>query len=715
MLDHIQYIFLARMPVINIDKLLEALNGGIPYNNIPLGTDPKLFRMICDALRGHLRTFGEDFIPPGYQNPNYVPPNRGLAVMIFGLTTLAVAVIVVTVRLTTKSLRAAGGRVKRGSEINGLTPSNDKMWRWEGTNEWEWWRPWKKYGLRFGGLGWDDWTMVIALIFLAGYTTLNVLAATYGGMGKHVYDVSLNSIRFLLKTAFAHSAIYLTLAFFIKLSVLLFYLNLFPPSFTWMRRTIYALIAFFFMYTIVGTTVIAMVCKPVKAYWTLELRVDDNCPSQAEVERRYRSVLGVHVAGDFLVLMLPIRLVSQLRLPKRQKIILVCLFSAGGLACIASILRLYYFPRINASLDVTWNMTEILLWGQVEASTAVICASIPALKPLFSSLNKRRKSYRESTSTADRGFLSVGSPLHPSIAGSHTRNESFTGTSLSPSHEKTVGRYSRDGSISALSLSPNQERNVTFSSIRGTASVISRSTQGGGTARSQDHYDRSLAEIDNINIDIRLDESTGNVQPTSPRRVHIIGSRQGEMHEFDDQHSLSPTITGTTKSTNTSRTSLNLDAPHHLSVPREQFLRPPPPRQERPRLPRLRTQFEQSPTIPVPKASSPMAAIPKNGAPQGLTPTSGSPDTSKALPALPAKTYSYARYPPRSGGSSLPYSQQPHTANSPSVYSQNAPWDTTGLDTVYDMESALPRIEQKPWAPNVGWGGWGSHDGMDMA
>jgi len=152
------------MPAGDIDDLLNIIYGGPGYSDLPLGTNPEVFQTICNVLRGHLRTFEASFIPPGYQNPNYVPPNRGLAVMIFGLTTLAVAVIVVIIRLTTKSLRAAGGRIKRRSEISGLTSSNDKKWGWEGNNEWEWWRPWKKYGLRFGRLGWDDWAMVVALV-----------------------------------------------------------------------------------------------------------------------------------------------------------------------------------------------------------------------------------------------------------------------------------------------------------------------------------------------------------------------------------------------------------------------------------------------------------------------------------------------------------------------------------------------------------------------
>jgi len=149
------------MPVTDIDKIFALSGYGAEYNDLPLGTNPYFFRMLSNLLRGHLDTFGPDFIPPGYQNPNYVPPNRGLAVMIFGLTSLAIAVIVVIIRVATKSLRAAGGRIKRGSEI---TSSNNKRWRWEGTDEWEWWRPWKKYGLRFGSPGWDDWAIVIALV-----------------------------------------------------------------------------------------------------------------------------------------------------------------------------------------------------------------------------------------------------------------------------------------------------------------------------------------------------------------------------------------------------------------------------------------------------------------------------------------------------------------------------------------------------------------------
>lgn len=152
------------MTVVDINAILMLSGYGTEYNDMPLGTNPQFFQLLCNFLRGHLETFGPDFIPPAFENPDYVPPNRGIPVLVFGLTSLAVAIMVVIVRLSTKSLRAAGGRIKRRSGLDGLESNKESGVGWEGTSDWEWWRPWRKYGLRFGRIGWDDWAMIIAVV-----------------------------------------------------------------------------------------------------------------------------------------------------------------------------------------------------------------------------------------------------------------------------------------------------------------------------------------------------------------------------------------------------------------------------------------------------------------------------------------------------------------------------------------------------------------------
>ena len=146
------------MSTIDINTLALRVYGA-KYNDVPLGTSPYFFQILCGLLRGHLDTFSPNFIPPGYNNPEYNPTNRGLAVSIFGFSSLFVAVLVVIARLGTRSLRAAGGRIKAGKKDD---------FAWEGITDWGWWKPWKRYGLRFGRLGWDDWAMVIALVNTLG-------------------------------------------------------------------------------------------------------------------------------------------------------------------------------------------------------------------------------------------------------------------------------------------------------------------------------------------------------------------------------------------------------------------------------------------------------------------------------------------------------------------------------------------------------------------
>ena len=496
-------------------------------------------------------------------------------------------------------------------------------------------------------------------------------------MGKHVYDITLNQAKFILKMNFIHTVVYLTLAFFIKLSILLFYLKLFPPAFIWMRRTIFCLITLFFVYTVVGTTVTCLMCKPVRAFWTVELRVSDSCPSGKEVQERYISILSFHVVGDFIVVILPIHLISTLRLPKRQKIMLGLLFSAGGLACIASILRLYYFPLVSSSLDITWNAVDVFLWGQVEASTAVICASLPSLKPLFSSL----KSLRPNPTTAKGKGLPTGSPHHTPNTEARSRNGSFATPGL-PSSQRRL-----PGVINTAHLSPNRGEGVPFSPTRTSPMSTSPSRNS-----VRDFNDIVLDEIDSIDV-----HPGPSIRISPPRRMHKTQSKS----KLDDQHNTAPASC----SSNVSSLSLSTDSPQYLSVPQQNYLCPGQGQLR----PSSLTQSTGSGTTLVQTTPSSKKSSSRKDSYQSSAPESVSISTSQALPTLPAEAhYTPGRPPQEAGwGSSLP------TIAMPYVYPQHSVLDTTGVDSYYSVpaghhESSGTNAE---WG---GWGGWGYYDRADM-
>lgn len=76
-------------------------------------------------------------------------------------------------------------------------------------------------------------------------------------------------------------------------------------------------------------------CRPVAKLW------NPSIPGQCLDPRQYwLSAAGVNMGMDFLVLLLPLPAITQLRLPRKQKLCLVLMFLLGFFVCVVSVVRL---------------------------------------------------------------------------------------------------------------------------------------------------------------------------------------------------------------------------------------------------------------------------------------------------------------------------------------------------------------------------------------
>ncbi|KAF1951627.1 hypothetical protein CC80DRAFT_480918 [Byssothecium circinans] len=97
----------------------------------------------------------------------------------------------------------------------------------------------------------------------------------------------------------------------------------------------------------------------------------------------YFSTASVNILTDIMILLLPIRAFSSLNLHRRKRLALLGIFMVGGVAVLASIVRLYALWIYTVSKDVPYDAIFILLLSQIEVNVAIISASAPALRPLF--------------------------------------------------------------------------------------------------------------------------------------------------------------------------------------------------------------------------------------------------------------------------------------------------------------------------------------------
>lgn len=85
-----------------------------------------------------------------------------------------------------------------------------------------------------------------------------------------------------------------------------------------------------------------------------------------------------------MVAVIPVRGIWSLQIPKHQKAALLGILTIGWFVCIVSGLRVYALNVFQKHQDdTTYHSAPTAYWSSIEANLAIVCASLPALKPLI--------------------------------------------------------------------------------------------------------------------------------------------------------------------------------------------------------------------------------------------------------------------------------------------------------------------------------------------
>jgi hypothetical protein len=91
-----------------------------------------------------------------------------------------------------------------------------------------------------------------------------------------------------------------------------------------------------------------IICTPIKAYW--DHSVEGRCLEQRKI---FIADTVLAIITDAIILILPVPLTWSLRSPMREKIKIIVLLGAGGVATGVSTFRLYKVITFIHSTDVT--------------------------------------------------------------------------------------------------------------------------------------------------------------------------------------------------------------------------------------------------------------------------------------------------------------------------------------------------------------------------
>nr|POF14272.1 hypothetical protein CFP56_03296 [Quercus suber] len=195
-------------------------------------------------------------------------------------------------------------------------------------------------------------------IVCAYYGILNLVMIHYG-VGHHIWDQSLGT--FIEGLAVA---------------ILIQILKIFAP-----RRQINQVLFFscwawivvtVIFYTLDTALVIAQ-CSPREKIWNPF--VSGHCITNGI--GLYVAASIFNVISDILILVLPLPAIYRLHMKPKKKLLISGLFTTGGLACVASILRLYYTFHVTSAVDVSWTYAPMGITCLFELSMGVVVFCLP--------------------------------------------------------------------------------------------------------------------------------------------------------------------------------------------------------------------------------------------------------------------------------------------------------------------------------------------------
>ncbi|ORY69900.1 uncharacterized protein BCR38DRAFT_481059 [Pseudomassariella vexata] len=250
------------------------------------------------------------------------------------------------------------------------------------------------------GWKWDDWLLVVSTVFAnALFVLFGFLVA--GGVGRHITEpyVRIN-MPMMLKLVLSFEIIFGICAVTTKMSILTYYLRLFPhESVKLATKITMALILSGWTWSL---SQILLQCRPISANWDLDLL--RTCPLW---KTTYIATAFVNLVADLLVLVLPIPHLAKMNITRQKKVGVIGLFTLSWSVSVIAGLRIYEMLRIDYDGDVTGTSETALFYATFEPNFVVIASSWPLIAPLWMKRWEAKRNARIAAAAPPRPIIVI--------------------------------------------------------------------------------------------------------------------------------------------------------------------------------------------------------------------------------------------------------------------------------------------------------------------
>ncbi|KAF1948503.1 hypothetical protein CC80DRAFT_486023 [Byssothecium circinans] len=241
-----------------------------------------------------------------------------------------------------------------------------------------------------------DFYLLIPLgyIFVMANCSISLIGIAIGGTGRHQVailreDPTGNTLMNYFKLLKAQEFVQQAAVAAPKLAILVLYTRVFT---TRPYRTAVYVVAGAIIATWLGAGITSLtICRPFGFNWDKKIR-GGKC---GDVLGFYRAICVPNLVTDFVVAIMPMPILWDLKVKMTVKIGLALTFLIGSFGIVISTIRtVMFFRDERLSIDRTFSNVHLFIWTVVEPGSYFLCVCMPSLKPL------QRKIFGNSSITA---------------------------------------------------------------------------------------------------------------------------------------------------------------------------------------------------------------------------------------------------------------------------------------------------------------------------
>ncbi|KAI0535614.1 hypothetical protein GGR58DRAFT_529287 [Xylaria digitata] len=240
------------------------------------------------------------------------------------------------------------------------------------------------------GFGLDDTFICLAYFPAAAFTITGIITQERFQWGRHIWDVEPKFFSPNLLLTLIHLILFDLATSLTKLSMLAMVRRLTAASRNSLENAaVLTLVALITANCFIFITVEIFQCWPISSAWMLA-EPSNHCINE---EFHLMAANIINTVTDFIVVLFSIRTAMGIQLSPRQRVVVCSLFGIGLVASSVGIIRTYFTHLLLYATDGDTTRRTWYLWlsSLVELHLGIICASIPAAKPVFIGFTKKRQ------------------------------------------------------------------------------------------------------------------------------------------------------------------------------------------------------------------------------------------------------------------------------------------------------------------------------------